>query len=191
MNKVFTILGLISRILMIIILVATSILSIGTAYIMFAPDNLPKPFRLVYDFYPPVTPVPEGEKVDTTPVVVEPGQGIIIATAAKIVNLNSSNSSKYIRITISLEFNPKDPKYLTMTAEEKATYLAEFNTEISSLMPIIDDVIITSISLKTFDDLYTADGKEKLRNELLEKFNARLPEEDKIIAVYFTEFVIN
>lgn len=188
MDRVMGILGIVSRVLIIIILIATSLLSIGTAYIMFAPDALPKPFRLLYDFNPPTAEeiTPEA----TEPEVVEPGKGIIVAAGTKIVNLNGTAGNKYIRVTVSLEFNPTNPEYAKLNAEEKATYLTEFNTEISHKMAIIDDTIITSISLKTFDNLYTADGKEALRNELLEKLNHRI-EEPKIIAVYFTEFVIN
>ena len=188
MNKVMSILGIISRILIIIVLVAVSMLSLGTAYIMFAPDNLPKPFRLVYEFdpIPTVDPIPtEAPHVD-----VEPGQGIIVTTTTKIINLTGTSGNKYIRVAVSLEFNPPDANYLEMKAEEKTAYLAEFNTEIATKMPIIDDVIITDVSTKTFDALYTAAGKETLRRELLTLLNARLPDM-KIISIYFTEFVIN
>jgi flagellar FliL protein len=138
-----------------------------------------------------VTPDPITTTPTPTPIVeVKPGEGIIIATGTKIINLSGTNTNKYIRITISLEFSPEDNTFTTMKAEAKTAYLAEFNTNIASITPIIDDVIITSISLKTFDDLYTAAGKEKLRGELLKTLNSRLTGY-KIISVYFTEFVIN
>lgn len=188
MEKVLSILSIISKVLIIIILMITTLLSIGTAYIMFAPDNLPKPFRLVYEFNPVPTPEPAVEETPHPDLL--PGQGIIITTGTKIVNLNGATGNKYIRVSISLEFVPHDLTYSEIAGEEKAVYLSEFATEANARMPVIDDTIITSISLKTFDDLYTADGKEYLRQELLEKLNQRLPEE-KIIAIYFTEFVIN
>ena len=188
MNKIFDILGLVSRILLIIILSATSLLSIGTAYIMFAPDELPKPFRLLYDFGPLPTPIPEVEA--THEVEYKPGEGIIVTTGTKIINMAGTNGNKYIRVAISLEFAPHNAEYTKLAAEAKSEYLAEFNAEITAKQPIIDDTIITTISVKTFDSLYTADGKEKLRNELLEKFAERMHEE-KVLAVYFTEFVIN
>jgi flagellar basal body-associated protein FliL len=188
MNKIFDILGLVSRILLIIILTATSLLSIGTAYIMFAPDELPKPFRLLYDFGPLPTPVVE---VEVTPEVeYKPGEGIIVTTGTKIINMAGTNGNKYIRVAISLEFVPPDAGYAKMAAEAKTAYLAEFNAEIAAKQPVIDDTIITTISLKTFDNLYTADGKEKLRNELLEKLSEKMHGEE-VLAVYFTEFVIN
>ncbi len=188
MDRIMGILGIVSRVLIIIILITTSLLSIGTAYIMFAPDALPKPFRLLYDFNPPTA--AEETTPEVVEVEVEPGKGIIVAAGTKIVNLNGTNGNKYIRVTVSLEFNPTNPAFSTMNAEAKAEYLTEFNTEVSTKMAIIDDTIITCIALKTFDQLYTADGKEALRHELLEKLHSKI-EEPKIIALYFTEFVIN
>ena len=189
MDRIMNILGIVTRVLIIIVLLVTSLLSIGTAYIMFAPDSLPKPFRLMYDMAPPAetvveeTPIPEE-------VLVNPGQGIIVSSGTKIINLNGTAGTKYIRVTISLEFNPTNPNYLTMKAEEKTAYLAEFQTEVTAKMPIVDHEIITLISTKTYDNLYTAAGKEALRQELLTIINHKL-EEPKVIAIYFTEFVIN
>lgn len=187
MDRIMGILGIVTRVLIIIILISTSLLSIGTAYIMFAPDALPKPFRLLYDFNPPTVAeeTPEAHEVE-----VEPGKGIIVAAGTKIINLNGTNGNKYIRVTVSLEFNPTNPDYTKLAAEPKAEYMAEFNAEVAGKMAIIDDTIITCIALKTFDQLYTAEGKEALRHELMEKLHTRI-EEPKIIALYFTEFVIN
>jgi flagellar protein FliL len=190
MSKVMGILGIVSRVLIVVVLLVVTFLSLGTAYIMFAPDDMPKPFRLAYNLDPVPTPGPTA--TPEPPVTVLPGQGIIINDSAKIINLSGSNGSKLIRVTVALEFNPTNPKYKTMGAEEKNTYLSEFNAEVTGKLPIIDDVIITNISQKAFDELYTAAGKENLRKELLAKINERLGESElKLISVYFTEFVIS
>ena len=55
MKKVLKILGLVGKILLIMMVVTSSLLSLAMAYIVFAPDDLPKPFYLSY-LYP--TPVP-------------------------------------------------------------------------------------------------------------------------------------
>jgi len=49
--------------------------------------------------------------------------------------------------------------------------------------------VITLLSTKTYDDLYTADGKEKLRLEIMNDLSQRLPDLH-IISIYFTEFVV-
>ncbi len=45
------------------------------------------------------------------------------------------------------------------------------------------------LSTKTFEDLYTAEGKERLRLELIQVISQRMPE-FKLLSVYFTEFVV-
>jgi flagellar FliL protein len=62
-------------------------------------------------------------------------------------------------------------------------------TAINARMPLMDDIVITILSAKTYDELYTAEGKEALRTEIMNTMNERLPE-FHIISVYFTEFVV-
>jgi flagellar basal body-associated protein FliL len=192
-KKILTIVG---KVILGIGLLSTSLLSFAGAYIIFAPDTWPKPFYLNY-IYPTPIPVdaaltPSAPQVTPTPeIVYQPGQGLMISTGTKIINVTESNPSKYIRIGITLEFAPTDNKYAAMTAAEKTAYVTTFTNDINPKMPLVDDQIITVLSTKKFEDLYTAAGKEALRKELVEKVNARLEPDFKIIAVYFTEFVIN
>ena len=48
MKKIGKILNVIVKILVIVVLGATAVLSLTMAYIMFAPDTFPKPFHLAY-----------------------------------------------------------------------------------------------------------------------------------------------
>ncbi|HVP21219.1 MAG TPA: flagellar basal body-associated FliL family protein [Anaerolineaceae bacterium] len=197
MNLVKKILKIAGKVIISIGLLSASLLSFCAAYIIFAPDTWPKPFYLDY-IYP--TPVPTRDPGATTvaPAVTPtpeiayvPGQGIMISTGTKIINVTESNPNKYIRIGVTLEFQPNDSSYLKMTAAEKTAYVTTFTNDINPKMPLVDDTIITVLSTKTFDALYTAAGKEALREELAKKINVRLDPNFKIIAVYFTEFVIN
>jgi len=88
-----------------------------------------------------------------------------------------------------IEFAPSESEYLEMPIEEKSTFIAEFTSEVTSKLPIIDDAVVTLISSKTFDDLYTAQGKENLRLELSNLITQRLPDY-RILSVYLTEFVV-
>ena len=51
LDKILKILNVITQ----VILVITAIISLITAYVIFAPDELPKPFRLVYDYQTTLT----------------------------------------------------------------------------------------------------------------------------------------
>ncbi len=53
------------------------------------------------------------------------------------------------------------------------------------------DVIIRILSSKRADDLLTAEGKERLKDELLEGINEAVGlEEPPVVGVFFTEFII-
>lgn len=192
MQRVFKILSLISRILAVIILSVTVVLTISVAYIMFAPDNYPKPFYLMYLYPTPIIESLENLAPSPTPtpqVNYKPGEGIMVQTSSQIINLADSSGHKYIRVGVTLEFAPPSPEYATLPAEEKTAATTSFTTEITPLLPVVDDVVITLLSQKKFEDLYTADGKEAVRQEILQQINAQLPTHP-VIAIYFTEFVI-
>lgn len=190
-QKILKILNVVSQ----TILIITSLISLFTAYIVFAPEQLPKPFHLVYSDpnSVPVASIQTASVVQPTAVPTArtylPGQGVMVNMSSKIINLVDPTGRKYIRITVVVEVAPDDPTYDTMTDEEKATYLTAFTDELNTKMPIMDDTVVTLLSTKTYDDLYTADGKEKLRAEIMDDLSKKLPELH-IISVYFTEFVV-
>jgi flagellar basal body-associated protein FliL len=191
LNKVLSVLNIISQVILAII----AVISLVTAYVVFAPDDLPKPFHLVYD-------VPGGQTESTEPVTIvitatpepvepeyNPGDGIMLNMSTKIINLVDPGGRKYIRLTVVVEFAPDNPEYESLPEEEKTAYLTEFNAKLNARLPIMDDTVITLLSTKTYEDLYTADGKEKLRSEILETLKEKLPD-FHIISIYFTEFVV-
>ncbi|MEI6290773.1 MAG: flagellar basal body-associated FliL family protein [Chloroflexota bacterium] len=191
-NKILTVLNVISQIMLAIV----AVISLITAYVVFAPDDMPKPFHLIYDSstaaaIDPIVPVQV--VVTATPAPVEPeykpGEGVMLNMSTKIINLVDPGGRKYIRLTVVVEFAPDNPDFMAMTAEEKTTYLTEFNAKLTGRMPIMDDTVITLLSTKTYEDLYTADGKEKLRQEILDQLTKKLPDL-KILSIYFTEFVV-
>ncbi len=188
-QKILKVLNAVSQ----VILVITALISLFTAYIVFAPEQLPKPFHLMYNdsgatqlvvatTAPQPTATPE-------PHNYLPGEGVMLDMSTKIINLVDPTGRRYIRLTIVVEFAPDDPAYLTMTDEEKQAYITAFKDKLNSRLPIMDDAVITLLSTKTYDDLYTADGKEKLRAEIMNDLTAKLPDLH-IISIYFTEFVV-
>jgi len=96
---------------------------------------------------------------------------------------------RYLRVGIVLEFAPTDFAYYVMEAEEKNLFLEHFNQEINAILPVINDIIITKLSTQTFESVYTAEGKEALRQMIMDTINKQLPEQH-VIFVYFTEFVV-
>ncbi len=184
------------------------LLNVAMAYIIFAPNEWWKPFYLEYGEVkaaspegeegaagtPGATESPEAGMVPTiephgAPVQIPPGHGLMIDTGAKIVNLGDPSGRKLLRAAIVLEFAPADLKFYSMEGEEKTLFTEEFTTELNEKLPVINDILITLLSSKTFDSIYTAEGKELLRQDIINTINTQLPEY-RVIFVYFTEFVV-
>lgn len=195
------------------LMINTVAIQMFMAYIMFFPDSFPKPFYLAY-YMPtpkptqnpkqevvevpslPLNPPPAYAAPATSPETgqstgryISPGHGLMIETGSKIINLSEPGGRKYIRVNVVLEFEPNDMEYYKMAAEEQAAYKAAFEEEINTKMPVINDCLITLISSKTFEDIYTTEGKETLRKEIIDTLSIKLPEY-RLIYVYLTEFVV-
>ncbi len=188
------ILGLIPKILLGLALLILVVTNLAIAYIFFAPDTFPKPFYPLYALPQQITPTgseDEGHGEENTPDLAHlpPGQGLMVDTGSKIVNLVDPTGRKYLRVGVVLEFAPTDPKYFEMKEEEKKVYLTTFNQEMESRLPVINDILITLFASQTFEKVYTAEGKEQLRQQIKEMINQQLPEYH-VIYVYFTEFVV-
>ncbi len=89
-----------------------------------------------------------------------------------IVNLVSNGASRYLKCKIDLELDSP-----------------ELQQEVDKKLPAIRDAIIQILSSKTVEEIQTAKGKEKLKEEIKRKLNEMLTT-GEIRNVYFTEFVI-
>jgi flagellar FliL protein len=89
-----------------------------------------------------------------------------------IVNLVSNNADRYLKCKISFELDSPD-----------------LQQEVDKKLPAIRDIIINILSSKTVEEIQTAKGKEKLKEEIRRKVNEILTT-GEIRHVYFTEFVI-
>jgi flagellar basal body-associated protein FliL len=198
LSKIFSAVG---KIFFILAFIGIGVLCIAMAYIMFAPDDWPKPFTLVYStaavqpddilnsLMDPPTPEPTPLPTIAPTLAISPGEGLMEAMSTKIINLADTPGTRYIRLTVVLEFRPDAPVIAATATTDTADPNATLKAEIDARMPIMDDAVINLVATKTYDDLYTADGKEKLRQEIMDAINKRLPE-FHVMSVYFTEFVV-
>jgi flagellar protein FliL len=120
---------------------------------------------------------------------ITPGQGIMVDTGAKVVNLADPGGRRFVRVSVVLEFAPENPLYYTSTGDAKNAIVSAFTTELSPKLPIVNDVLVTVLSSKTFEQVYLPEGKDSLRKEIIAQLGVRLPEY-KVISVYFTEFAV-
>ncbi len=89
-----------------------------------------------------------------------------------IVNLMDDNGGRYLKITIQLELSNKD-----------------CISELDSLKPEIMDSLLGLLSSKTYKDIATFEGKQRLKDEIALRLNNYLSK-GQITKVYFTEFII-
>jgi flagellar FliL protein len=88
------------------------------------------------------------------------------------VNLMSENGRRFLVVKMNLE---QDSEELTPELDKKT--------------PVLRDIVISILSSKTVEEITTAKGKEKLKEEIIAQINRHL-DDGQIRHVYFTEFVI-
>lgn len=89
-----------------------------------------------------------------------------------LANLADETSSRYLKLSLQVEF---------VDAEPPAAFDAR--------LPQIRDVILTLVTSKTFADIRTPEGKERLREDVIDRINHVIAQ-DAVKSVYFTEFIV-
>ena len=98
--------------------------------------------------------------------------GVMFPLDPLIVNLAGSGGKRFLKVAISLELSTPD-----------------VHAEIKENIQKITDSILVLLSNKSFDDVYSVQGKFKLKDEITTRVN-RLLMEENVKDTYFTEFII-
>lgn len=88
-----------------------------------------------------------------------------------LANLADENAARYLKMTLQVEFVDDAPP------------------SFDARLPQIRDVILTLVTSKTFADIRTPEGKERLREDIIDRINHVLAR-DAVKSVYFTEFIV-
>ena len=89
-----------------------------------------------------------------------------------IVNLAGSQGKWFLKVTISLEISTP-----------------EVHAELKENLQKVTDSILVLLSSKTFEDVYSVQGKFKLKDEVTTRVN-RFLVVGHVKEAYFTEFII-
>ncbi len=109
---------------------------------------------------------------------VEPGQegvsnlGVMFPLDPFVVNLAGSQGKRFLKVTVSLELSAP-----------------EVHVEVKENLQKITDSILVLLSSKNFEDVYSVQGKFKLKDEITTRVN-RFLVLGHIKEAYFTEFII-
>jgi flagellar FliL protein len=110
----------------------------------------------------------EGESVEEA----SPGLGIMFSLDPFIVNLAGSQGKRFLKVTVALELSAP-----------------EVHAEVKENIQKIMDSILVLLSSKNFEDVYSVQGKFKLKDEITARVN-RFLILGHIKEAYFTEFII-
>jgi len=89
-----------------------------------------------------------------------------------IVNLLSDSGSRYLKVTLDIEL---DNNKLAVEMDTKRS--------------LVRDIIIRTLSAKTYEEISTLKGKERLKDEIVSKLNEVLAD-GRVRNIFFTDFVV-
>jgi flagellar basal body-associated protein FliL len=136
-------------------------------------------------------PVPIGPAAEARAAAekAKPPVTVMYPLKEQVVNLSDKSASKYLKAAVTLEFidsKMKDPPQgAAVTAQQ-----TEFAADMTPYSAIIQDAIVSTLSGKTSTDLLKADGKDQLKTDLINNVNHALHDDEKVVNVYFTSFII-
>jgi flagellar basal body-associated protein FliL len=138
-----------------------------------------------------VVPVPFGPLAEARAAAerARPPVTVMYPTKERVVNLMDKQTSHYLKVQLTLEFidsKLKDPpKGDAVKAQQD-----EFAKDMQGYSAVIEDSLTTTLSSHSSADLLKPDGKDLLKQELLQNVNKALHEDEKAVNVYFTSFII-
>lgn len=116
-------------------------------------------------------PPPEKEEIiDESDLPDTPGE--MFSMKPFVVNLADPKGKRYLKTKLSLEIES-----------------LEILEKIQKLEPKLQNIVIMMLTSLSFEEVMTPEGKIRIRDELMERFN-QVTRPDKIKNIYFTEFVV-
>ena len=109
-----------------------------------------------------------GEKKEELP----PDVGVMFTMDPFVVNLAGSKGKRFLKVTATLELSSP-----------------EVNPEFEENLQKITDSILVLLSSKSFEDVYSVQGKFKLKDEITTRVN-RFLVVGHVKDAYFTEFIV-
>lgn len=116
--------------------------------------------------------------------------GPIMDLGPFIVNLGDVSERRYLRVSMSLDFQTQDAQFVEGNEEQRRQWTSALKNELGRLEPVFKDVVVTTLTVKHPQALSTANGKEELKAELIARLNRHLPSRAAVQNIYLTDFVI-
>lgn len=113
-----------------------------------------------------------GQQAVVDPENIPDPVGEMVTLQPFVVNLADPKGKRYLKLKLSLELE-------SLEAAER----------VQKISPKLRDIVIMMLTSLAFEEVMTPEGKLRIRDELLERFN-RTTRPDKVKNIYFSEFVV-
>jgi flagellar FliL protein len=129
-------------------------------------------------------------------VIEDANKAVQTQAVEKKAKTTSSRGTNYAEIG---QMYPMDPFVVNLYSEGGGRYLKtslnfelageELAVELDGKKPLIRDIIIKSLSAKTYEEISTIKGKENLKDEIVASVNEVISD-GQVNNLFFTDFVI-
>ena len=138
-----------------------------------------------------LVPLPFGPAADARAAAekAKPPVTVMYPIKEQVVNLSDKNATKYLKAAVTLEFidtKLKDPPVGAAVTQQQT----DFAADMTPYAAIVQDALVTTLSSKSSTDLLKSDGKDQLKSDLMNNVNHALHDDEKVVNVYFTSFII-
>ena len=119
----------------------------------------------------------------------KPAVTVMYPLKEQVVNLSDKGATKYLKAAVTLEFidtKLKDPPVGAAVTQQQT----DFAADMTPYAAIVQDALVTTLSSKSSADLLKPDGKDTLKTDLINNVNHALHDDEKVVSVYFTSFII-
>lgn len=125
-------------------------------------------------------------------------RGIILDLGEFILNLSDANAKKYLKVSVAIELTKTNNDMALLNkkpeggghGEAPVDPMKAIENEMEQYRPSVRDAIISVLSSKTSEELFTVPGKELSKEQIKEAIDAIFAGEREVIRVSFGNFLI-
>jgi flagellar basal body-associated protein FliL len=117
--------------------------------------------------------------------------GPMLALDSRVINLSMGATGvyKYAKVAVTIELRPDAASFYDLSGKERATEEKTETDKIVQDVPLLVDAVGSVVSSHDSSSLTGADGRAKLKDELLAAMRKVLGDRE-VIDIYFTDFVM-
>jgi flagellar FliL protein len=119
-----------------------------------------------------------------------PTVGPVIDLDEFTLNLSDVDKTRYLRADLSVTITPNDDNFGKLSGEAAHAWEENFHHHISHYVPAIRDIVISTLTKRTANELATNAGKDQVKEEISEQVNEVFHGDHEVIRVNIENFII-